>query len=256
MKIKKILKKFKALIIIIIACLVAGTNYLLYPIFIKNDLKLVEVPIVKETLTPGTLITEEMLTTILSNKDVIPENIIFNKEEIVNRYVSANYTIPTNGFIYTETITTQKESLGTVYYRLEEGQVAYTVKIDNNQYKDDKFKVGQLVDIYFRSDIPQEAGVNYLIGKLGSNIKIINITKDGDVYLTLSLNEEDLKYYLIAEKVGEIIPIIEIKEEDFKEIYSEIALKSYLETKASVLTYPVQVTEEDTNNQKENTNAE
>ena len=31
------------------------------------------------------------------------------------------------------------------------GQVAYTIKMDAHQYKDGKFKVGQFIDIYFRS---------------------------------------------------------------------------------------------------------
>ncbi|MDO5440795.1 MAG: hypothetical protein Q4F12_04590, partial [Erysipelotrichaceae bacterium] len=60
------------------------------------------------------------------------------------------------------------------------------------------------------------------------------------VFLTLSLNEEDLKYYLIAEKVGEIIPVIEIEQVDVQEIYSEDSLRQYLETKATALTLPEQ----------------
>lgn len=236
MKFKNILKKYKAIVIIIVALVVALANYLLYPTFIKKDMQLIEVPIAVQPIGPGTKISEEFLTTKLTNADMIPDNIVYDKQEVINKYVCANYTIPTNGFIYTETITTEKEALGVVYYKLEEGQVAYTIKVEANQYRDGKFKVGQNVDVYFRAEIPQKSGKDYLVGKLDNNVKIINITGDGDVFLTLSLNEEDLKYYLIAEKVGEIIPVIEIKQVDAQEIYSEDSLRQYLETKATALT--------------------
>ena len=83
MKIKNILKKYKAIIIVIIALIVALANYLLYPIFIKKDMQLIEVPVVSVTITPGTKITEEMLSTQLTNKDMIPENVVLSKDEVI-----------------------------------------------------------------------------------------------------------------------------------------------------------------------------
>lgn len=240
MKLKNILKKYKAIVIVLVALVVAAANYLLYPTFIKKDMELVEVPIAAKTINPGTLISEDLITTQLTNIEMIPENIVHNKDEIINKYVCANYTVPANGFIYTETITSEKQALGVIYYQLETGQVAYTIKVNANQYRDGKFKVGQTIDIYFRGEVPQKSGKDYLVGKLDNNVKIINITGDSDVYLTLCLSEDDLQYYMIAEKVGEIIPVIEIEEIDAPEIYSEDALRQYIITKASSLTLPNQ----------------
>lgn len=236
MKIKNVLKKYKSIVIIMVALIVALANYLLYPTFIKKDMELIEVPIAVKTISPGTLISEDLLTTKLTNAEMIPNNIIFDKNEVINKYVCANYTIPANGFIYTETITSTKDTLGVIYYRLEEGMVAYTIKVDGKQYIDNKYKVNQIIDIYFRAEVPQKSGKDYLIGKLDNNVKILSITGDSDVYLTLSITEEDLKYYMTAEKIGELIPIVENEGLESQEIYSESSLRQYLDTKTSVLT--------------------
>ena len=241
MKIKKFLKKYKAALIVLLAVIVALANYLLYPVFIKKDMQLIEVPIVNVTINPGTKITEEMLGTQLTNKDMIPKNVVLSKEEVVGNYTAVNYTIPQKGFIYKEALSSEKQTLGNVYYGLSENQVAYTIKIDAHQYKDGKFKVGQLIDIYFRCESPQEAGMDYVIGKLQNNVKIISISQDDGTYITLAINQEDLKYYLIAEKIGEIIPVLDIEangEESEKQIFSENSTRQYLETKAMVLLVP------------------
>lgn len=243
MKVKNFLKRFKGLIIIIIACLVALANYLLYPVFIKKDMQLIEVPIAKTTISQGTLITNEMVATILTNKDVIPENIIFAKEDIVGKYAKANYTLAANSFFYNEMVANEKEALGTVYYKLEEGEIAYTLFVDEKFNVDSKFKVGQYIDLYYRGLVPSEAGASYLIGKLASNVKIINIVEDDSkTYLTLAVSEKNLAYYVVAEELGTVIPIIDFEANGIfkqKEIYDENSLKEYLEGESSILLLPV-----------------
>lgn len=241
MKVKQFLKKFKAILIVLIAVVIALANYLLYPVFIKKDMQLIEVPVVNVTINPGTKITEDMLDVQLTNKDMIPENVVLTKEEIIGNYTTINYTVPQKGFIYKEALSSEKQTLGNIYYGLSDGQVAYTIKMDAYQYKDGKFKVGQFIDIYFRSEIPQKAGKDYVVGKLQNNVKIISISQDDGTYITLAMSQEDLKYYLIAEKIGEIIPVLDIEAngiESEEQVFSEDSTRQYLDTKATVLIVP------------------
>ena len=242
MKVKNFLKRFKAVVVIIVACLVALANYLLYPTFIKKDLELIEVPIALTTISSGTLITDEMVTTILTNKDVIPENITFAKEEIVGKYVKANYTLPANSFFYNESIAKEKDALGNIYYKLSEGEMAYTLLFEEKYNIDSKFKVGQYIDLYYQGVVPSDVGANYLIGKLDSNIRIINlVVDDSETYLTLAIKEDDLAYYAIAEELGNIIPTVDYQANgifDQKEIYDENSLREYLEGESYILLLP------------------
>lgn len=241
MKIKNFLKKYKAVLIVLVAVLVALSNYLLYPVFIKKDMQLIEVPVVNVTITPGTKITEEMLSTQLTNKDMIPENVVLSKDEVVGNYTTVNYTIPQKGFIYKEALSSERQTFGDIFYGLSNETVAYTVKVDAHQYVDGKFKVGQLIDIYFRCEVPQESGKDYVVGKLQNNVKIISVTSNDGVYLTLEISQKDLEYYLIAEKIGEIIPVLdgEVKGEDIEgRVFATEATRQYLETKATALVAP------------------
>ena len=43
-------------------------------------MQLIEVPIAVQPIGPGTKISEELLTTKLTNADMIPDNIVYDKE--------------------------------------------------------------------------------------------------------------------------------------------------------------------------------
>lgn len=258
MRIKRFLKKYKAIVIVLIAVIVALANYLLYPTFIKKDMQLIEVPITKQEMVPGTKISEDMLDVFLTNKDMIPENVILNKEEVVGNYTAANYSIPQKSFIYKEAITSEKQALGNIYYELSDGQVAYTIKIDTHQYKDKKFKAGQVIDTYFRCEVPQKSGKDYVVGKLQNSVKVISVSDADGVYITLAMSQKDLEYYLIAEKIGEVIPILDIEAdgiESEEKVFSIDSTRQYLETKATVLIIPENTSVEEIEINEENTGA-
>lgn len=44
-KLKEFLRRHSYILLIVVALLIAGTNYLIYPVFIKKNLDLIEVPV-------------------------------------------------------------------------------------------------------------------------------------------------------------------------------------------------------------------
>jgi len=206
---KDFFKKYKAVLILVIAMLIALTNFLVYPTFIKKDLGLVDVPVVKETLSQGQMITEDMLTTVTTSSEYLPQGIITDKTKLVGKYVKVGYTIPANGFVYSEQISTEKKAMGSIFGSLEENEDAYTIRIDNRFNKSDKLKTGQLIDLYFYTTIESSNTVKYVIGKFTDNARIIGLEEEEKYsYVTIAIKEEEVAYYLLAEQVGYFLPIL------------------------------------------------
>ena len=247
--IKTFCKRHIAIIALFVAIIIAGANYLLYPTFIKNDMQIIEIPVLVEKVTAGTQITTEMLDTYITSKDMIPATVVLNKEDVIGKYVKSNYTIDANTFISLGALSTEKDTLGQIYYRLNNDEFAYTIKVATLSNADKKLKVGQYVDIFYyerintveneNDDLKAEDIVRKeLVGVLDNAVKIVNVASNDDSsIITVAINEEDIAYYIIASKLGELTPMVSTKSKDEHtlEKYDETIMRDYLDSKSNIL---------------------
>ena len=232
-KIKEYLRKYIYIVVIAIALLIAGTNYLVYPLFIKKSMNVVSVPVAVESINEATRIEETMITEMEIIDGFLPANVITNKNQLEGLYVKKGAIVPKNGFFYKDYLSTEEQTLGTMFSSLKQGEYAYNLSTSSRWVINDNIRVGQYINLYITfnylnnsaEDAPSDyrvQGMNYDIknvyGQLAENVRVIAISSDKSV-ITLALSEEQLAQVTLAEQYldstrinnqvsGYIIPLI------------------------------------------------
>ena len=210
-RIRAILQKHLSLVIVLIALIVALTNYLVYPAFINKQLDLVEIPIVNTEIVPNTQITKEHLSYISFPIDALPVNILNNENDIVGMFTKDNMTLVKGSFFYSAAITTKEQAVGTLPYDLSVGQAAYTIVIDQTDGIKNNLKKGQYIDLYFLADKVKSNTEKIISGMVLEHVRVIDIKVNNNEeaeYAVLAIEETDVDSLMIAETIGQIIPMI------------------------------------------------
>lgn len=217
-QIKNFLSKHAFLVVFIIAILIAFTNFLIYPIFISGQMKLATIPVAKGTLEEGTLITSEMMEEKTVSMDQVPEGILTQKELVVGNFVRENGRIPAGGYFFTELLSSEEATFGSSFKELREGEWAYTMVVPGRWDQNSNLNPGELIDIYFytteKVQREDEKGILFtkespVFGMLAENKRIIGISDTGDNrFVTIAMEEEEISYFTLAEKLGEIYPLV------------------------------------------------
>jgi len=254
-KIKNFFKKNSFLVVFIIALVIAISNYLIYPVFISKDLKLIDVPVAKETIKEGSLITDEDITFVQISEELLPSGIVISKDYLIGKYIMQNNAVPKNGFFYLEVLTDKEEILGGIFKELNDGEFSYTQEISSLYDQNENLKVGQLVDIFFDCeyqkidrDNPNNTEENAVVyGLLKENARIVGLVDNGDTrYVTYALKEDDLGYFTIAEHMaknykGKIIPLVSSESGNQmikSNLYDVDSLRAWLKDKGNLMTIP------------------
>lgn len=240
-KIKEFLKRHLAIILLVDAIIIAGLNFVIYPTFIKKDMGLIEIPVATVEIPSGTQITSEMLTETLINPESLPANVETDKTKIVGMYVKEDHTIDMSTFFSKEALATEKDKLGDIFYKLNENEYAFTLKVSGISNADSKFKVGQYIDVMYQEMIVAQDENNenvtmnkVLTGILDNNVRIVYVSKgDESTTITVAVEPDELAYYITANKMGELLPTLSsyAKIADHtSDIYDENMTRQYLDT--------------------------
>ena len=123
------------------------------------------------------------------------------------------------------------------YHDLKEGQYVYMLVLAKNNGMKEKVRKGQYVDLYFKAK-DRVNDDELLIGKLYEHVLVldtfINQNSIEDHWM-LALDEEDVKFLIAAESLGEIYPMISnnsYNDDHLIETDSEMqAIKQYINSK-------------------------
>jgi len=247
--VRNFLKRHSFIVVFVVALLIALTNYMVYPIFISKDLDLSEIPIAKDTIAEGTLITEEMLSSVSISAELLPPGIYLSKDAIIGMYVGADTSIPKGGFFYDEQLSIEEDAMGSIHSKLVEGEFAYAIPLEERYFQDDSLKEGQYVDFFFYTyeDIEEDSGTTFdapVFGMLAKGVRVLSISGgEGETYVTVALSEENLSYFQIAEQWnvkngGSIYPLLNFSSDGLSEdeslYYNEDALHAWLKAHSNV----------------------
>lgn len=240
-KLKEFLRRHSYILLIVVALLIAGTNYLIYPVFIKKNLDLIEVPVAISKIPGQSVIDNTMITTMSISKSTLPVNVITNKDNIVGKYVADGYSIPTNGFFYSESVVDEDSAFGKIYSSLEEGEIAYTLEVENPHGSRPILKKGQHINLYYYQEYENELdGLSYMVGELAENIRVLD-TIDGDkgqTHVILALTDEQLVDITLAINYGHVLPLTTWQSSGIDFVSSEYhdidSLRSYLRDKSTL----------------------
>lgn len=226
MKIKEILKKYVYIVVIVIALLVAGTYYLIVPLFINQKLNVVTVPVAVEKIPEATRITEDMIQEMEIIDGYLPNNVVTDPTKLIGLYVKKGTLIAKDGFFYVDYLANEEQTLGNIYTSLEEGEYAYNLQTSERWLANGNINIGQYINLYIsfnylslQTDIVDEniEQLNSVFGQLAENVRVIAISEDKTV-VTLACKEEQISIIRLAEHYisnaristsmsGEIIPM-------------------------------------------------
>ncbi len=229
------LRKHLSILVLLSAALIALANYLIYPTFIRKELDLSEVMIAAGDIPAGTLISREMIKSILTARKNLPEGILFEKEDVLGKYVRQNSRVPENGFFYASLLADKKEAMGSVYSLLQKEETAYTIQLPKRNSYRGQFVSGEHIDLYFQQTLSSFTEKSIVTGILDSHVRILTVNEGSDIVeLTLAIKQEDVAYYILAEESGTILPALnwqsgQERAEDAS-VYSESMLREWLES--------------------------
>ena len=233
-KIKEYLRKYVYLVVIAVALLIAGTNYLIYPMFIKKNMNIVKVPVAVEKISGATRIEETMITEMEIIDGFLPENVVTDKDKLNGLYVKKGAMVPSNGFFYSDCLSNEEQTLGTMFSNLNENEYAYNLSCKSRWVENDNIRVGQYINVYFvfnylnsqvylpdenaKATPVQNVDIKNVFGQLAENVRVLALSSDKTT-ITLALTEEQIAQINLAEQflestrinnqnMGEIIPMI------------------------------------------------
>lgn len=226
-KIKQLLNKYVYIVVIVIALLIAGTYYLIVPLFINQKLNVITVPVAVERIPEATRITSEMYQEMEIIDGYLPNNVITDSTKLNGLYVKKGTMIAKDGFFYVDYLANEEQTLGTIYTNLEDGEYAYNLQTSERWVTNDNISVGQYINLYVSfnylsmdDDIAKANNIeqiNSVFGQLLENVRVIAMSEDRTI-ITLACKEEQIGKIRLAEHFinnarissvmeGEIIPM-------------------------------------------------
>lgn len=238
---KEFLKKHVSLVVIIIAIIIAGTNYLVYPLFIKKDMQLVEVPVAIAKINEQTKITPELITKVEVVENYLPANVIRDENQILGKYVANDSAIAMSGFFYNDLIVDEMYVMGDAMNKLNEGEYAYSIQVDSKNVLNVDFKIGHLINVYVDFTYNDENNIlHHVFGQIAENKRIIAINEDR-TNITLALNEDEIAYFSLIEDLSnsKIVPSLYYdslgNNNASTEYYDIFGMKNYMDEKSTIL---------------------
>ncbi len=226
-------------VVIIIALVIAGINYLSYPLLLDIKLAAVAVPVARQTLSPYQQISAEDIVYVQMPKTYLDASIITDSSEIVGKYVRADCTVAANAFFYQDLIATSQQAEGSSGSQLQSRQMAYSLAVDDIASTNDTLVNGGYVDLYFKDTRMVNGISKAVIGLLCEKVCIKGlygtdstpVTGSGHIrYIVVALDEEQLDYVMRAAAIGQIQPVIRRNnDETFTDYYSIALTKAYID---------------------------
>ena len=139
---------------------------------IKSQTNPVRVPIAKQTIQPGTLITTDMIDYVSIPKIGVSDNVIRAVNSIVGKYTNYNTTIPAGSMFYSDVVVDKGDLPNSAFTQVKEGDVVYNLNVTIESTYGNSIFPGDYIDLYMKA--VDDTG-QIMVGKLIENIEVLAI---------------------------------------------------------------------------------
>ena len=163
----------------------------------------IDVPFAKEDIGPLTEITPDLFEHRKITRAAVGDNVYTKISDIIGKYTKANYTIPAGSMFYKSAIAESGELTSGTFLSLKEGEVAHTLKVDDESAYGDAISPNLRVDLYYRG--PNAKGEK-IYKKFVENVRVLAV-KDANGKDLGASNDQKPAYIIIAvsEEVGTLL---------------------------------------------------
>lgn len=176
-------------VIAVIAILYIGYNQQ-----IKSQTSPVSVPVAKETIQPGTLITSDMVTYVSIPKMGVSDNVIRASASIVGKYSNFNTVIPAGSMFYSDVIVDKEDLPNSSFTQVKEGDVVYNLSVTTASTYGNSMFPGDYIDLYMKAE---DEGGQIMVGKLIENVEILAVKDSTGKNVFEDSSQERTPAYLI-----------------------------------------------------------
>lgn len=175
---------------------------------VRKRMNLVNVIVVKNNLSQRHLIKEDDIKVLKTSKHLVPDDAVYNKKDIVGKYVKMEHTLLKEQMIRTSNIESLDEAIDAPNLLLYENQRVYALKKDVVGTAGASLHRGSYVDIAVQKKKEGEYGV------IIENVRVVGVkdrygeeVKQGTVphVILLAVDVEDINGILKAEEEAKIV---------------------------------------------------
>lgn len=142
----------------------------------------INVPYAKETIQPGTQITEDMIGMKNVSSETIADGFAYtNINEVKNKYANADSVIPKGSLFYKRSVVEKNQLPDEIIYDYPDGYVLYYMNVNTETTYGNAIYPGNYIDIYLKAQNAQAEGENIvtsdkiMVGKLLENVEVIAV---------------------------------------------------------------------------------
>lgn len=165
-----------------ILCVVLGiiVLYFGYQKRIEDQINPITVPYATATISPGTLITEDMVGTIEVPPAMLQGKPYTNRDDVVGKYTQSNSVIPEGSLFYESSVVEEAQVIeNSVIGNYPDGYELYSLNVDMNSTYGNSILPGNYIDIYLKAINKDSANSadndKIMVGKLLENVKVLAV---------------------------------------------------------------------------------
>ena len=191
MKLKKLLSN-KNVVTILGAIAIVVVLYLFYNWRVNQAINPIKVPYAVVTIGPRTEITSDMIDYLEIQESSIKGNVLTNVNNtkaanpILGMYTNVNVTIPAGSLFYREQLVKFEELADSFLMKIEDGMVAYNLKVDVESTYGNSVYPNHYIDVYFKG----AEGGKIVFGKLLTNVKVLAVKDSAGNHVFENTTEE------------------------------------------------------------------
>lgn len=199
-------------------------NVLLFDIAVKRSIDYIEIPVAAKMLSSRSKIDEFSFRMQRVPSALVEDNVIMDKNELIDRWVKYSVTLAEGSFFYKEYIEDASDSADYPQLMLKEGQGVASLAVDLMISAGNTLLPNQFVDIVFTSKDKRKPIISDVIfrsvrvlavkDRNGLNMDDPKSQKVPAVVL-LALNQGDIPPFIHAQILGDIDLIIKVVNENF-----------------------------------------
>lgn len=216
------LKKFlsnKNTVTILGVVLAVVVLYLGYNSKVNKAITPVSVPYAKETISPGTQITDSMIGVKNVSSETVADGFAFtNTSDVIDKYANADSVIPEGSLFYRRSVVTKDQLPDSIIYDYPSGYVLYYLDVDTATTYGNSIYPGNYIDVYLKAINAIAEGETItstdkiMVGKLLQNVKVLAVLDSSGKDVFANLDEKGTPsqiifavpqdYYILLKKAG------------------------------------------------------
>lgn len=159
----------------------------------------IEVPYAINTISAGTLITEEDVGTIEVPPAMLVGDAIRDSQSVIGKYTMADTVIPEGSLFYSRAVCEEEQLPASIILKYPKGYVLYYMPVNMETTYSNSIYPNNYIDVYLKAEVRSQDGsaAEIMFGKLLENVKVLAVRDSNGKNVFSNVDEESTPAQLI-----------------------------------------------------------